>query len=65
MPYVTRQSEMGGQSRCGAVVRLYQTTCFDAGSTELNNPPFSYESQRRVAAPFDTQACSGPIERIV
>jgi hypothetical protein len=38
----------------------YQSTCFDAGSTELVNPPFSYESQRRVAAPFDTHA--GPLD---
>jgi hypothetical protein len=49
---------MGVQSRCGDVVRLYQTTCFDAGYNELNNLFFSYEPQGRVATPFDTHACA-------
>jgi len=37
---------------------VYQSTCFDAGYTELNNPPFSYESQGGVIEPFDTHAGS-------
>jgi hypothetical protein len=39
-------------------LHLYQISCFDAGSTKLNNPPFSCDSQRRVAAPFDPHAGS-------
>ncbi len=44
----------GSNAAESKVVRAYQNTCFDAGYSELNNPPFSYESQGRVATPFDT-----------
>ena len=46
-------------NRAGArSARMYQSTCFDAGYTEPNNHLFSYESQERVVARFDTHAGS-------
>ncbi len=38
----------------GGFTAPYQTTCFGAGYTGLNNPPLSYESQGRVTARFGT-----------
>ena len=42
-----------------AGTETYQNTRFGAGYTDPNNSPFHYESQGRVAAPFDTP--DGPL----